>query len=97
MDPCYGDACNFEDVKLADELQREIDEYGQDDGDELSTTTEVTAGSRRCNRLDPNASEIDLRAGDPQDDPGGLRRIGDALVGGGDLHPRAVLGADRPA
>jgi hypothetical protein len=45
----------------------------------------------------PNASEIRLRTGDPQDDPGRLRRIDDALIGGRDLHPRAVLGADRLA
>ena len=31
---------NFEDLKLADELQREIDDYGQHGADEATTTEE---------------------------------------------------------
>ena len=37
----YGQAMdNLEDLQLADELQREIDDYGQPGADEASTTEE---------------------------------------------------------
>jgi hypothetical protein len=47
-----------------------------------------------ANKPGPN-SGVRVCVGDPQDDPAGLLRVHDALISGGDLHPRAVLDADR--